>query len=62
MLTPRFWQMTPAALADVVEMHRVREGLKWERAAWMVHHIMSAFIGSAKAPTPDKLLGRTREL
>jgi hypothetical protein len=35
-----------------------RENLEWERAAWMVHHIMSGFVGSKHAPSVDRLLGR----
>ena len=60
-LARQFWRMTPADLVDHVVVHQRRQGQEWERAAWMVHHIMSAFVGSKKAPSVDKLLGRVVE-
>ena len=60
-LESRFWAMTPA---DVVERHAVyvkQQQREWERAAWMVHHIMSAFVGSKNAPSIGRLLGRVTD-
>lgn len=56
----QFWRMTPGELAERVVVHRRREMREMERAAWMVHHIMSAFIGK-DTPSIDKLLGRVTE-
>jgi hypothetical protein len=53
----RFWQMTPAELAERVEIARRREDRERERAAWMTHYIMAAFMGD-KAPSIDRLRGR----
>lgn len=55
----RFWTMTPAHVAERYAVYVKRQQREWERAAWMVHHIMSAFVGSDKAPSVDKLLGRS---
>jgi hypothetical protein len=57
----QFWCMTPAELADRVEIVNRRDARAWERAAWMTHHIMSAFVGSQKAPSIDRLLGRVTD-
>ena len=54
----RFWNLTPALLAERVEMFRRRQDRLWERTAWLAHHVMAAFIGSDKTPSVDRLLGR----
>jgi hypothetical protein len=58
----RFWEMTPFELNEAAAVwfrqEQRREQMEWERSAWMVHHIMSAFIGSKDAPSVDRLLGR----
>jgi len=54
----RFLQITPTALTEHCDLYRRRQEQEWERAAWMVHHIMSAFVGSKHAPSVDRLLGR----
>jgi hypothetical protein len=56
-----FWAMTPADLAEHWDIFQRREEREWERSAWMVHHIMAAFIGSKHAPSVDKLLGRVTD-
>ena len=52
-----FWNMTPRQLFERAEFHTRREQREWKRAAWMVHHITAAFVGSEKAPSVDTLLG-----
>jgi hypothetical protein len=53
----RFWTMTPADVRERLVVYRKQDAVAWERAAWMVHHIMSAWVGK-NAPSVDKLLGR----
>jgi hypothetical protein len=56
-----FWNGTPAELANRAQIHHRREEREYERAAWMVHYIMSAFVGSKHAPSMDRLLGRVTD-
>jgi hypothetical protein len=44
-------------VAERLAIYRRRQLRSMERAAWMVHHIMSAFIGE-KAPSINRLLGK----
>jgi hypothetical protein len=55
-----FWQMTPAELQLRVEAFERAEKTAWERTAWMVSHLMSAWVGD-KAPSPDELLGYVKD-
>lgn len=54
--------MTPAQLVELNSIHARREKREWERAAFMVHHITAAFVGSDKAPSIDQLLGRSTKV
>lgn len=47
--------MTPAALAELAEIHSRRERREMERAAWMVHYLLSAWV--KKPPSIAELLG-----
>jgi hypothetical protein len=49
--------MTPADVRERLVVYRKQDAVAWERAAWMVHHIMSAWVGK-NATSVDKLLGR----
>ena len=60
-IASRFWAMTPGELQERVVVYRRWEVREMERAAWMVHHIMSAFLGSKQTPSIDKLLGRVEK-
>lgn len=54
--------MTTADLMEHIAVHKKRHDHAMYRAAWMTHHIMSAFIGTKKAPTVDQLLGKTEKV
>jgi hypothetical protein len=54
----RFLTITPADLEERVVVYRRKTMRQHEREAWMVHHIMAAFVGSKNAPSIDRLLGR----
>lgn len=60
MLTRRFWRLTPHALAERAEIHRRREAREWERAAWMVHYLLEAWVKDP--PSMDLLLGRAEKV
>ncbi len=49
--------MTPADLYERMDLHQRAENRRWERSAWMVHYILSAWCKDA--PSVDELLGRT---
>jgi hypothetical protein len=61
----QFWELQPLSLNEraqvVFRQERRREEQEWERAAWMVHHIMAAFVGGKNAPSVDRLLGRVTD-
>jgi hypothetical protein len=50
--------MTPADLEERVVVYRRKTMRQRERDAWIVHHLMAAFVGSKNAPSIDRLLGR----
>jgi hypothetical protein len=52
--------MTPARLAELYDIHNRREMREWERAAFITHYVMAAFIGK-HAPSIDRLLGRVTD-
>jgi hypothetical protein len=54
----RFLAMTPNDLEERVAVYQRVTMRQRERDAWMVHHIMAAFVGSKNAPSIDRLLGR----
>jgi hypothetical protein len=54
----RFLAMTPADLEERVVVYRRKTMRQRERDAWIVHHLMAAFVGSKNAPSIDRLLGR----
>jgi hypothetical protein len=56
-----FWEMTPRRFHERWDIFQRREEREWHRAAWMVHHIMAAFVGSKNAPSVDRLLGRVTD-
>jgi hypothetical protein len=56
--TPQFWHATPAYVYDRMEIIQRQEEREMDRAAWMVHFIMAAFMGSKHAPSIDELRGR----
>lgn len=48
--------MTPAELQERVDAEIRSDKAEWERTAWMVHYILSAWVKDA--PDVDTLLGR----
>lgn len=58
-----FWRRSPTQLnlVERLAVYERRQQREWERAAWMVHHIMAAFVGSKNAPSVERLLGRVRD-
>lgn len=48
--------MTPADFDERVTFHDRRETREWERAAWMVSHLLAAWCKDP--PSMDELLGR----
>jgi hypothetical protein len=53
--------MTPRAFLERWDIFQRQEEREWHRAAWMVHHIMAAFVGSKNAPSVDRLLGKVTD-
>lgn len=51
-----FWSMAPQDFDERWDMFQRREERALERAAWMVHHLLSAWCKTV--PTVDELLGR----
>lgn len=54
----RFWDMQPWQITDRYTVWCRHQEHEMERAAWMVHYIMTAMVGSKNAPDIDTLLGR----
>jgi hypothetical protein len=50
-----FWPMTPREIADMARGAKWRDRREWERAAWVVAHVMSPHTGK-KTPSMKKLL------
>lgn len=60
MLEREFWSLTPREFDERWDIFKRREEREMERAAWTVHHILSAWCKAP--PTVDELLGRTRSV
>ena len=54
-----FWTLTPREFEDLYAGYVARQEEEYERAAWMVHYILAAWMKDA--PKPNELLGRVRD-
>ena len=54
-----FWRMTHAELVERIDAYRDRMVREDERAAWMIHCLLSAWV--KKPPSVDRLLGRVTD-
>lgn len=59
-----YWLLTPAELGEMLVGAGWRDEQDWERAAWMVAHLMNIegkVLPKGKKVTPDSLLGRKKK-
>jgi hypothetical protein len=53
----RYGSLTPDEFGQIVDGYQRRNDRAWERTAWLVSHLLGAWV--EKPPTPDTLLGAT---
>lgn len=56
-----FWRLQPIDINERAAVFFRQQDTQKELAAWVVHHVMSALVGSKHAPTVDRLMGRVTD-